>query len=276
MRHPATLLLIVIALSACSRPTEPPVGGLQDKLSAGAPAPSSSPLPKEEKAGEQRTKYLAYEHALQVNVAQSRMAAAYEAAQAACAAAAAEQCVVLRASFASGPPAYASLQMRAKPAGIGKLTALLGAQGDIVSQSMNAEDLGGPIEDADKKLAMLKDYRERLEELRGRAASGIDSLIRINQELAQVQSQIEAQTGAAAQLMRRVDTELLNIEIHSKAEQSFWRPVISALSGFAATLAGGTSAAINTVAYTLPFCVVLLGLGWLLRRLWPRRRDRTP
>jgi hypothetical protein len=273
--HPLAILLIVIALGACSKTDkdQAPFGLHQlQPADAPAPAPSEAKVVAGGVAGDVRTKYLAYEHVVQIGVTETGVAAAYAAAQAACTAAAAEQCVVLRAALNSGSPASASLQMRARPAGIRKLVALLGEHGEILSQSMNAEDLAGPIEETGKKLAMLKDYRERLEDLRGRAANTIDTLIRVNQELAQVQSQVEAQSGEGARLTRRVDTELLNIEIRPKEERSLWQPVALAASGFIGNLAAGASAAINTVAYALPFGAALLALAWLLRRLWPRWR----
>jgi hypothetical protein len=278
MQRPFALLLIVLALAACSKQDKVPMGtagfasvNLPPPAPVSSPAPAGEPVAREA-APDQRAKYLAYEHTLQITADEATVAAAYEAVQAACRAAAVEECVVLRASLTGGPPSYASLQLRARPAGIRKLTALLGTQGEITAQGMNAEDLGGPIEDGDKKLAMLKDYRERLEDLRGRSANTIDSLIRVNQELAQVQSQIEAQAGTSAQLMRRVDTELLSVAINARAEQSAWQPVSRALAGFGANLAGAMAAAISTVAYALPFGILLLALAWGTRKLWRRRK----
>lgn len=280
MRFLPAALLATLALCACSK-QEFAAADKQSRAAAplslaqyATPAPAAGESRKEA-ASEARIRYLAYEHSVQLNADAAKVASVYEAVQAACAAAAADGCVVLRASLSGGQMPGASLQLRAGPAGIRRLTTLLGTQGEIVGQQMNAEDLGGPIEDGERKLAMLKDYRARLEELRGRAANTIDTLIRVNQELAQVQSQIEAQAGTSAHLHQRVDTELLNIQISPRDEASAWRPALNALGSFGANLASGIGAALITLAYALPFGVLLLVPLWCLRRLWRRRRQKA-
>ena len=73
-----------------------------------------------------------------------------------------------------------------------------GTQGDVTHQSTSAEDLAGPLADQVKRLALLRDYRDRLEALRVKAASAIDSLIKVNHALAQVQAELEAAAGCGA------------------------------------------------------------------------------
>ncbi|HEY4372363.1 MAG TPA: DUF4349 domain-containing protein [Burkholderiales bacterium] len=275
MRLFPAALLATFALCACSK-QEFASAGKQSPVSlaqSASPAAAGAAGASRKATGEARIRYLAYEHSVQLDTDAAKVAPAYDAIQAACAAA--EGCVVLRASLAGGRMPGAGLQLRAAPAGIRRLTALLGTQGEIASQQMSAEDLGGPIEDGERKLAMLKDYRTRLEELRGRAANTIDTLIRVNQELAQVQSQIEAQSGASAHLHQRVDTELLNIQISARDQASAWRPTLDALGSFGANLAAGIAAALVTLAYALPFGVLLLVPLWGLRRLWRRRRQKA-
>lgn len=285
MRYFPAALLACLALCACSkedavagktRPAEAQLRVMPADAPGNAPVASPAPAPepaKPDAGGEQeRERNLAYEHSVEVDAEADKVAPAYAAVQAACRTAAADGCVVLRASLSGGQTPSASLQLRAAPAGIRRLTALLGTQGEIISQSMNAEDLGRPIEDGERKLAMLKDYRTRLEELRGRAANTIDTLIRVNQELAQVQSQIEAQSGASAYLRQRVDTGLLNVQIQPREHASAWRPAVNAVRAFGANLAGGIAAALSTLAYALPFGALLFATLWLLRRLCRGRR----
>jgi hypothetical protein len=98
--------------------------------------------------------------------------------------------------------------MRALPAAIPGLIAAFG-QAQVILQSTSAEELSGPLEDGAKKLALLRDYREKLEALRPRAANDFDNLIKINHELAQVQGELEEAAGKQASLQQRVDTEPL-------------------------------------------------------------------
>ena len=218
------------------------------------------------------SRYMAYEHAIHLDVEEKKINAVYEAALMACQKAVADQCVMLESHLDTGRDVSAQLKFRGKPGGIQKLIAVLNAQGEIISQSTTAEDLSSPIQDSAKKLAMLNDYRSRLEGLRGRASESIDTLIKINKELAQVQSEIEAMTGERAHLMQRVDTEILNVSITSIHNRLFWKPISAALTDFSSNLSEGLSKAITGVAFLIPWSLVLAAFVWLGRKLWFRAR----
>jgi hypothetical protein len=220
-------------------------------------------------------RFLAYEHALQLETEQDKVAALFQAGQAACRDAAVDACVVLESRLTTGNQAYAALKLRARPAGIAKLIAALGKQSTITEQSTVAEDLAAPVADTEKKLAMLTDYRTKLEALRGRAGSDVDALIKVTRELAQVQNDIESISGQRAQLMQRVDTELLSVTIRSSQQQGFWSPVALAGKDFGANLAQGVAGAITGLAYLLPWLAMLLLIGWGGRKLLWRLRKRA-
>lgn len=137
---------------------------------------------------------------------------------------------------------------------------------------MTAEDLAAPIGDSAKKLAMLNDYRSKLEALRGNASQNIDALIKVNQELAQVQSDIESLSGERAHLIQRVETEILTVSISTSNSRAFWRPIGNAFSDFGINLAQGISSAIYGAAYIIPWSITLLLLWWGGRKIWSRRR----
>ena len=281
MQRPLAILLMLLALAACSDKQ----ASLRDRTLAQAPAaaepaappaaPSAVPGGGQEATADKRRQYLAYEHAISIETEEQKVAALYEQAQVACQKAEAEQCVVLQSNLATGRNLSATLRIRAKPAGIRQLITLLGGQGTIVNRSMNAEDLASPIQDSTRKLAMLADYRTRLEGLRGQAGAKLETLIQINRELAQVQSEIEARTGERAYLMQRVETEVLSINIASLRTSSAWTPVGFALSNFGSQFADAVSAAITVVAYLIPFGFILLVCGWIIRKLWRGRKPRA-
>src|SRR5262249_51799679 len=168
--------------------------------------------------------YLAYQHSITIDTEEQKVGAVFEAAQTACREASADLCVLLESHVSTVRSASASLKFRAKPSGIQKLIAALAMQGEVTPQSTTAEDLASPIEDTAKKLAMLTDYRVKLEALHGRASRDVDALIKLNRELAQVQSDLEAMSGTYAHLMQRVETEILNVSIVAEHNQAFWRP----------------------------------------------------
>ena len=221
------------------------------------------------------SQYMAYEHSIRLDVEEAKIASVHEAAEAACRAAAAEQCVILMSQLDTGRDVSAALKFRATPSGIRDLIAAIGSQGDIISQSVTGEDLATPIEDSAKKLAMLTDYQSKLEALEERASSDIDALIKVNKELASVQSDIEAMTGHRAHLIERVETELLNVFISSTYNRSFWKPIATATSDFGHNLSEGIESAIYGVAFLLPWSLILLVFGWAARKLWLRTKKRN-
>lgn len=252
----ALIFLVCVTLAGCAR-------NEGSTVSASAPEMKS-----EENAG----RYLAYEHAIELDVEEKRVASVHAAAAKACSEAVAEQCVMLESHLNTGRDVSANLRFRAKPAGIKKIIAVLNTHGEVIRQSVTAEDLAAPIGDSAKKLAMLNDYRSRLEALRGNASQNIDALIKVNQELAQVQSNIESLSGERAHLIQRVETEILTVTISSTSGTTFWRPIRNALAAFGGNLAQGISSAIYGAAYIIPWSITLLLLWWGGRKIWSRRK----
>lgn len=254
MRIPIVIILTVLAVTGCSK---------KEEYAAMAPAAEAS-----SESEDSQNRYMAYEHSIRLDVEESKVAAVQEAAQAACRKAIEEKCVILESSLDTGRHHSASLKLRAKPPGIKKITAALITQGDVIYQSTTAEDLAKPIGDSSKKLDMLNDYRAKLEALRGRASSDIDALIKVNKELATVQSEIEAMSGERAYLFQRVETEILNVSITSFQNRSFWSPVSNAMSNFGSNLSEGVSSAITGIAFLIPWGITFIFLFWAGRKLW--------
>lgn len=221
----------------------------------------------------QRT--LAYEHQVQLRVARDQVAAAADKVREACAAVPERGCTVMGSRVNTGDYASAEVTVRAVPAGIQSVRAALPSEGEITGQSTTAEDLATPLSDNAKKLQMLQAYRTNLEALRNRASADVDSLIKVNQQLAEVQSQIESLAGEQAHLQKRVDTELLTVTISSVGGGALWRPVADAFAQSGGNLAEGTAAVINALTFSLPWLVVLVALVWAWRR-WRGRSRRLP
>lgn len=267
MRHLFVALFLIVALGACGNKNEPHMGGNVSAAAAVDLARNSEPASNP-------GRYLAYEHQIQLEVEEGKIAEVHQQALAACSAAVAEQCVILESHLNTARNTFARIRLRAKPAGIKQLMASLSAQGKVSSQSVTAEDLAGPIEDSAKKLAMLSDYRSKLEVLRNKASGDIDAMISVNKELAQTQAEIETISGQRAHNLLRVNTEILNISISANSKLSPWRPVGQALADFGDDLAKGTSNAITAIAYLIPWSIAFLFFAWLARKLW--RRFRKP
>jgi hypothetical protein len=256
MRRHCIVLLIVLAVAGCDADKR-----RERSFAASAPAPAA-----------QAARYMAYEHYLTLDVTEDRVAEVHKSLEATCLQATAHECVVLGSQLSTGRHVSAELRVRAKPEGIRALIESVSAQGEVISQSVTAEDLAEPIADTETKLAMLNDYRAKLQTLSDRARGDVDALIKVSKELADVQSQIEMLAGTRANMFRRVETQLLTVSISSGSQPSFWRPIADALAEFGITLSSAIAALVRMVAYLLPFSVLLVGLGWAVLKLRARRK----
>ena len=216
--------------------------------------------------------YLAYEHNVDVMAGEAQIRPLYEKVVAACKADTENGCLLLDSSIDSGRYVHARISMRAKPAGIKKMMALVGSEGEITSQGTKVEDLGRPVLDSKKRLEMLKQYQAQLQDLEKRSGTNVDALIKVTKELATVQAELEQATAADALLMQRIDTDLLNVAISAEGRQSFWTPVKRALGNFTDNLSEGVANAITAMAYILPWLIAFVLLFPLGRKGWRRLR----
>ena len=217
---------------------------------------------------------LAYEHDIDLGTSEAQVRPLYEKVIAACKADTANACLLLDSNIRSGREVHARVSLRAKPAGIKKIVALVGSSGAVTSQGTKVQDLGRPVLDSRKRLAMLKQYQTQLQELEQRSAKDVDALIKVTKELATVQTELEQATAANVLLMQRIDTDLLNVHISSEGRQSFWSPVKRSLGNFTENLSEGTANAITALAFILPWLVGFAIFFPLLRKGW--RRLRAP
>lgn len=215
---------------------------------------------------------LAYEHSVSVDAGEAQVRPLYEKVLAACKADTENACLLLDSSLDSGRYVHARISMRAKPAGIRKLVALLSADNAITSQGTKVEDLGRPVLDSKKRLEMLKQYQAQLQDLEKRSGTNVDALIKVTKELATVQVELEQATAADSLLMQRIDTDLLNVAISAEGKHSFWTPVKRALGNFTENLSEGVANAITAMAYILPWLLAFVLLFPLGRKGWRRLR----
>ena len=248
--------IVLVALAGCGSKNE--AGGQS----------SAARLQGKEKGAE----FLAYEHSVGVDTGEAQVRPLYEKVVAACKADTANGCMLLDSSLDSGRYMQARISLRAKPAGIQQLVALVAAEGELTSQGTKAEDLGRPVMDSRKRLEMLRQYQAQLQELEKRSGNNVDALIKVTKELATVQTELEEATAANALLMQRIDTDLLNVSISAQGKRSFWSPVKRSLGNFTENLSEGTANAITALAFILPWLVGFAILFPLLRKGWCRLR----
>jgi glycine cleavage system regulatory protein len=265
MRTLLTLLASTFLLLACAK---------KEESTAFAPAERAARL--ETKVLEERPiRRLAYEHFVSVDTTEQRLQELFATIQARCREFSADACEVLESRISTGRSPSASLKLRLKPAGVQRIVALLNQGGTVVEQSTTAEDLAAPIADTQRRLALKTDYRAKLEELRKLSAKDVEALIKVNRELSEVQSEIEALTGTNTNLLRRVETEVVNISLHSALNRSFMRPISDAFSDFGTNLSQGIATAVTAIPFLIPWLVLLVVCTWVARKFWRRRRHGT-
>ncbi|WP_245257803.1 DUF4349 domain-containing protein [Methylobacterium sp. 88A] len=231
---------------------------------------------------------LAYTHELTIGLPPQRVNAHFEAARDRCLNEAARKCVLVAASIDDGRrPAgrpQAQVQVRLPHESVAPFMAFVTsplpgeATGDVVlrSQSTRADDLTDAIEDGGRRLAQLTAYRARLDAIAARPDPRVEDLIRIAQELAQVQSQIEEADAKQRGLSQRVDTELVSVAMRSdEARAGTLAPVEEAWDQAGQTFGASAGSALRFFVAGLPWLpLVLIGV-LLLRALWRRRGRRS-
>jgi len=222
----------------------------------------------------QRSKYLAYEHSVTVDAAESAVKPLLDKLVAACQSDMANQCTLLASGVEGGRESRARIRVRIRKAGVEPLVALAASGGEVASRNTAAEDLEGPIRDNAKRLDMLRSYREKLLALEAKAGNSAEALIKLSQELATVQSELESATGVEARLMERVNMDLLNISIQSHTQRGFWSPVKRATRDFSSNLSEGIASAITGAAYLLPWALILFVVGAIARKIWRKVRRK--
>lgn len=178
----------------------------------------------------------------------------------------------------------ATLWLRATPAWLTTFRAGLEGQADdaggrIASSQTDAEDLSRSLTDTEARLRALETLRDRLQQLLATRSGPLEQLLQTERELARVQGELDATRSALAVLRDRVAMSQLTITYQSEtrfASNSAFSPVGNAFANslrvFMATLGG----LIYLVAGLLPLALILLPVGWLVRR-WVRiRRERRP
>jgi len=253
MKRLAALLLVVGLCASCAKKEMD--GGVQ----------SAAMLAEDAPAG-----YLALEHAIELDAPEARIAGMFDATKAACAQVPRHGCTVLEAQVNSGERASSRVKMRATPDGVRAVIAALAPQGKLVKQSTHAEDLAKPIQDGVRKIAMLTEYRATLEALASAPGVDTDALIKLNRELVEVQSQLEALSGAQAHLNLRVQTEILTVNVSEISSGSFGKPITAALDEFTSNLSKGIALTISAVAFLIPAGLMLA----LLVAAWKAVRGR--
>jgi hypothetical protein len=259
-------LLLIAHVAGCAKKTTADAGatGLE-----GAAAPQGTSL--------------AYEHAAELDMADgAAVSVAAERIAAACREQRFGDCALLELEQSGGEWPSASVRMRLAPDGVAPTLQLAtDAGGTLTRRTTKAEDLAGALSDLRRERESLEAQRTRLESaVAGRNTSATDA-IALAAELGRIDARLaELDAGERAQ-QRRIDTNLLSVEMRATAGQPGALSAFDGLGGrVVSQFADGIAEALAGLAYLLPLVLVLmlpaLGLALLWRRLWRWATRPTP
>jgi hypothetical protein len=290
LRVVSGLAIALVLLAGCDQQNKSRVQITGSRV-ATADIRSESPLalsPPPPPGQEQNAPKLAYSHRLALEMAADKIGPRFERARAACLSDPTSGCILVHASIVAGDERggaqpSAELTVRLPHDKIAAYqTALLSplegeAKGEpiIRQSSTDAEDLTFAIQDADRRMAQLVDYRDRLTALAKRGDAKTQDLIQIEEKISEVQSEIEQLQAQQRGLNLRVATELLSIDMSPIAGLANVRSPLAEAWRNAGTILGDSAArAFTFLVSALPWLpLVALGL-WLLVRLWRMVRGR--
>ena len=216
------------------------------------------------------SEYLAETHSVDIEMGEDGIEKSFQATVQACITSTQHACIVLTSDLSAGEYPSASIAMRLNPEGVETMIDTAAADGRVRRRSTQVEDLAEPIIDHERKLAMLEAYHADLLRLREQSSDDVDALIKVAEQVAQVQSQLENQKGQHGHLLTRVDQDLLNISFRVGGEASFWRPIGQAVSSFLDDLSLGIADMITGFAFLLPWIFVMVPLLMMMRVIWRR------
>ncbi|GAB2188537.1 hypothetical protein MAH1_01430 [Sessilibacter sp. MAH1] len=221
-----------------------------------------------------RTEYLAYEHSVSVELREEGIEDVFNEIISFCSEDEKNKCTILHSSLNTGDYSYGNIRIRILPEGVNPLLGVASKNGNVSSRVTDVEDLQDSIVDGDKRLEMLRQYQARLIELEKKSGNDIESLIKVTQELSQVQSDIEYAVGEKAKLLQRTQMDIVHISLQTLSYVSFLRPISDSLSEFGENFSEGISQAIIALAYLLPWIVIILPLLYFVRVIWRKTRAK--
>jgi len=216
---------------------------------------------------------LAYEHSVGVQLDRETIVPRLQAIQAACRDARFGACTLIEAQQSAGDRPSARAVLRMAPAGIEPMIALAGEGGEAGERSTRAEDLAVVVRDNTTEQDRLTKEMARLQGFEARPDLSVADMIALSERIAATQAQLEAAQRDGAQHRRRIDTQLLTVQLRARDGQQGRSEIAAAFRDFGGTLAVGTAWTIRATAFLLPLGLVGFALFALLRA-WLRRRRR--
>ena len=298
MRTWAVLAGVLCLLTACERPAaqnaadqaakvnllKPPAAAAPSDTDASSAAAARSSAPAAPNPA--ASPMLAYSYDYGVEAPAAKVRALMATHQAACDAAGPSVCQVTgaEASEDGKDQVSAKLTFRATPAWLKGYDDRLSQDaarvgGRLVKSAVTSDDLTRDIVDTDAAVKAKTALRDRLQAVLEQRPGQVEDLLKVEEELATVQGDLDATASELAVMRQRVATSDVTIEYDSAgvlAPQGVWSPVSNAIVSAAGILAGSLAAMIELVAGLAPWLLVVGLVVWLFRKRLPKWGRAAP
>jgi hypothetical protein len=214
---------------------------------------------------------LAYEHTVGLELRKELLPARINDVRDACDTHKDFECTVLDVSISADLEVPSGrIRLRLAPTGVEPLIQIAAASGRITSRTTHAEDLAQPIADTERELTLLSTHRDRLSEFLSRKDLKVEQEISLSKEISSTQMKIDSLNTQRANLRRRVDTDLLTIELSPPKEAYIAQqtPIRDALRSFRSDFRDAVAQVIRFTAALVPWLVIIIPGIVLLRVLW--------
>lgn len=170
--------------------------------------------------------------------------------------------------------AFANITVRIAPEGVQRMITLASHGGALVENEVRAEDLSVDVAKTQRDSETLEQYARRLEDVSARRDLPAADLIALGHEQAEVAVKRQALADTTASQRRRLDTNLLSIDLVDASRASrggeasgSWRAILD-------RSVEGLFDAAGFLAYGLPFLVLTFPLALLWRWCWRKATRR--
>jgi hypothetical protein len=228
-------------------------------------------------AGTPSDRYIAVQHKLDVASSDEKLPSAWDSVIKFCGTL---QCEVTASTITarSGESSPSgSIVLRVVPEDFPKLLMQVEREGNIVQHTTLSEDKTNQVLDTEARLKNMTAYRDSLRAMLGRPGLNIKDTIEIQEKLTDVQSDLDGETAKRKILANETEKVAVEIEFRvrdASRRRSTFAPLWSALGEAGETLAESLGSVITFVVSIIPWILLFILIGWFLRRLWRKRRDR--
>lgn len=244
--------------------------------------PSQPPQPPQQGGGTASPiLYLAHSYGLQLEVPSQRLGEVVDSHVQACQAAGPRLCQLIGSNKSGDPNSYMDgyVSIRGEPQWLRNFMSGMEAQveaadGRILQQTLNTEDLTRQIVDTEARQRALTSLRDRLQALLRSRPGRLADLLEVERELARVQGELDAIQSNLIVMRTRVSMSELMINYRSAPRpvgSDTFEPLRRAFADFLGVIVAGFAAIVYLIAGVIPFLIILIPLGWLLLR-WRKKR----